>query len=132
MKLTQTFATVKLYSLISLISFVSQLLLTQVCKYYRFYPSLYIYHLSKRSLIKHTCSWSDKLFHYEQWTDKRKCFYVYAFFMFFFNKYLMIPRTLKTGYAGVVWHQLWLIKACYVIWNQLTSYWKKLLQRDVF
>ena len=34
-------------------------------------------YLSKRSLIKHTCSWRDKLLHYEHWTDKQKYFYVY-------------------------------------------------------
>ena len=33
-------------------------------------------HLSKHSLIKHTCSWRVNLLYYENWTDKRKYFYV--------------------------------------------------------
>ena len=34
-------------------------------------------YLSKRSLIKHTCSWRVNLLYYEHWTDKQKYFYVY-------------------------------------------------------
>ena len=33
-------------------------------------------YLSKRSLIKHTCSRRVNLLYYEQWTDKQKYFYV--------------------------------------------------------
>ena len=29
-------------------------------------------YLSKRSLIKHTCSWRVNLLYYEHWTDKQK------------------------------------------------------------
>ena len=38
-------------------------------------------YLSKRSLIKHTCSWRVNLLYYEHWTDKRKYFYVYSWYL---------------------------------------------------
>ena len=33
-------------------------------------------YLSKRSLLKHTCSWCDNLLYYEYWTDEQKYFHV--------------------------------------------------------
>ena len=40
-------------------------------------------YLSRRSLIKHTCSWRDKLIvYYEHWTDKQKYFHVYLHKLF--------------------------------------------------
>ena len=36
-------------------------------------------YLSKRSPLKHTCSWRVNLLYYEYWTDKQKYFYVVTF-----------------------------------------------------
>ena len=33
-------------------------------------------YLSKRSLLKHTCSWRDNLLYYEYWTEEQKYFHV--------------------------------------------------------
>ena len=45
------------------------------------FPSLEKY-LSKRSLIKHSCSWLVKLLYYEDWTDKQKKFYILIRFVY--------------------------------------------------
>ena len=38
-------------------------------------------YLSKRSPLKHTCSWRVNLLYYEYWTDKQKYFYVYWYLL---------------------------------------------------